>query len=336
MEPPLAAGRLRVRGLGHAFSTTRPALIDFDLDLHRGEIVGLLGPNGSGKSTALALIAGLLPRRSGTLAFEGRELKASDRAFRARLGVVFQQPSVDRKLSARENLLLALGMFGIRGRAAAERVREQLELAELGDRADEPLKNLSGGMRRRIDLVRAVAHGPSLLLLDEPTSGLDEVSFRRMWAHLERLRERTGLAILVATHRPDEAARCDRLLVLSEGKTIADDSPAKLVARLAEDVVRIRASNEPAALAKELTATLGLEIEIDGHELVVSHPRGHELIVQIVESVAKGRIDAITVQRPTLADVFLHLTGLSLAGGEPRLSPQRSLERDQVGEGKAA
>ncbi|MFV8753062.1 ABC transporter ATP-binding protein [Nannocystaceae bacterium ST9] len=320
MEPP--GGRLRVRGLGHAFAPGREALREFDLDLRGGEIVGLLGPNGSGKSTALALIAGLLPRRSGTLAFEGRALASNDRGFRARLGVVFQQPSVDRKLSARENLLLTLGMHGIRGRAAAERAREQLELAELADRADEPLKNLSGGMRRRVDLVRAVAHGPSLLLLDEPTSGLDELSFRRMWAHLERLRERSGLSILVATHRPDEAARCDRLLVLDEGKTVANETPSQLVARLAEDVVRVRAAGEPSELASELRATLGLAIEIDGRELVVSHPRGHELIVRIVESVARGRIDAITVQRPTLADVFLHLTG-------------RSLERE-VGEGKAA
>jgi len=322
-------GRLRIRGLGHVFEARRSsgparvALSDFDLDLHRGEIVGLLGPNGSGKSTALALIAGLLPRRSGTLSFEGRELSGTDRAFRARLGVVFQQPSVDRKLSARENLLLSLGMQGIRGRAAAERAREQLELAELSDRADEPLKNLSGGMRRRVDLVRAVAHGPALLLLDEPTSGLDEASFRRMWAHLERLRDQTGISILVATHRPDEAARCDRLLVLSEGKTVARDTPANLIARLAEDVVRIRASGDPSELARELAAALELAVELDDRELVIQHPRGHELIVKIVESVARGRISAITVQRPTLADVFLHLTGLSL-------------EREQAAEGKAA
>ncbi len=326
--------RLRVRDLGYQFErgragkpAARAALTNFDLDVQRGEIVGLLGPNGSGKSTALALIVGLLPRRvgSGTLTFEGRELATNDRAFRARLGVVFQQPSVDRKLSARENLLLALGMHGIRGRAAAERTREQLELAGLAERADEPLKNLSGGMRRRVDLVRAVAHGPSLLVLDEPTTGLDELSFRRMWAHLEALREQTGLAILVATHRPEEAARCDRLLVLSEGQTLANETPSNLVARLADDILRIRAS-EPAALARELSSAMKIDldtIEVVGAELVLHHPRGHELLVEIIESVARGRIDAITVQRPTLADVFLHLTG-------------RSLELEQAGEVEAA
>lgn len=331
MEPP--GGRLRIRGLGYAFAGARaPALGDFDLDLRRGEIVGLLGPNGSGKSTALALIAGLLPRRSGTLAFEGRELTSTDRAFRARLGVVFQQPSVDRKLSARENLLLALAMHGIRGRAAAERVREQLELTELVERADEPLKNLSGGMRRRIDLVRAVAHGPSLLLLDEPTTGLDELSFRRMWDHLERLREQTGISVLVATHRPDEAERCDRLVVLSEGKTLANDTPSHLIARLADDVVRVRAS-EPGNLAEQLAARLELKVDVEGNELVVQHPRGHELIVQIVESFPRGRIQAITVQRPTMAEVFLHLSGHSL-NREPNSS--ESTRRVETLEGKAA
>lgn len=314
MEPPGGGElvRLRVRGLGHSFSAPRGrGLSGFDLDLRRGEIVGLLGPNGSGKSTALALIAGLLPRRAGSIAFEGRELAGPDREFRARLGVVFQQPSVDRKLSARENLLLTLGMHGLRGKAAAERAHEQLELAGLVERADEPIKNLSGGLRRRVDVVRAVAHEPSLLLLDEPSTGLDELSFRRLWDHLQRLRERTGMSVLVATHRPDEAARCDRLVVLDRGETIAVDTPANLIARLAEDVVRVRAS-DAAALAVELRERLGLSPELDGDELVIAHPRGHELIVKIVESFARGRIDAVTVQRPTLAEVFLHLAGRSL------------------------
>lgn len=318
MSDPAGPALLRIRGLGHAFVPARragkptpAALSEFDLELRRGEIVGLLGPNGSGKSTALALIAGLLPLRTGTLAFEGRPLSAVDRSFRAALGVVFQQPSVDKKLSARENLELALGMHGVSGSAATARARELLDQAGLLDRADEPLKNLSGGMRRRVDLVRAVAHGPRLLLLDEPSAGLDEQSFRRLWDQLERLRARSGMTILVATHRPDEAERCDRLVVLDAGRQVAHATPRELIAAVAADVVRVRAC-EAAELAREVAERFAVAVELDGDELVIGHPRGHELIVRIVESFPRGRIDAITVQRPTLAEVFLHLTGHSL------------------------
>lgn len=326
MEPPGVV--LRVRGLGHRFGSRR-ALTGFDLELGRGEIVGLLGPNGSGKSTALALLAGLLPLAEGSVGLElgGAAVGPGEREYRAELGVVFQQASVDRKLSARENLELALGMHGLRGRAASERATAQLELAELEGRADEPLKNLSGGMRRRVDLVRAVAHGPRVLLLDEPTTGLDELSFRRVWDHVERLREREGLSVIVATHRAEEAARCDRLLVLDHGKTVAVDTPAKLVARVGEDVVRVRAE-QPARLAAELRESLGIdpELELDANgdrgELVIGCSQGHELIVRIVESVERGRIESVSMQRPSLAEVFLHLTGASLAV-------------DQDGEGQA-
>lgn len=328
--------RLSVRGLRYAYRS-REVLAGIDFEVGRGEIVGLLGPNGSGKSTALAVLVGLLDHQAGEVAFDGRRLThGPDRAFRRAIGVCFQQPAVDQGLTARENLTLALAMQGMRTRDARRRVDEQLRLAGLAGRADDRLKTMSGGMRRRIDLVRAMAHGPGLLLMDEPTTGLDEASFRRIWDHVEAERRRTGLSVLVATHRPDEAARCDRLVVLDGGRVIADASPDALIARLGEgsrDVVQIEAADadDAAALARDITARFDVEALVSRATVTVTCERGHELLVRIVEAFERGRIHAIALARPSLADVFLKLSGARL--DEPALETGQGVAADGAGEG---
>ncbi len=310
---PRLETRLKIVGLRHAFGD-RVVLDGVDLSVGHGEVVGLLGPNGSGKSTLLAIVAGLLARQQGEIEHEGRALTKPDAAFRSRLGVVFQQPSVDRRLTARENLQLALTMHGMGGRRAKAKVDGLLAAAGLADRADEVLDKFSGGMRRRIDLVRAVAHGPGLLLMDEPSSGLDEASFRRLWAHVDQIRQEQNVSVMVATHRPDEAARCDRLVIIDHGKVVAADTPDALIGSLADDTIAIVA-DEPEALGQLLEAELGVESQVSGpRELSVNCQQGHELIVRIVEAVPRGRIDAIGLRRPTLGDVFLRLTGHALDG----------------------
>ncbi len=305
--------RLEIKGLRHAFGD-RVVLDGVELSVGRGEIVGLLGPNGSGKSTLLAIVSGLLARQQGELTFEGRALGKPDASFRSRLGVVFQQPSVDRRLTARENLRLALQMHGLGGRGAVKQVDDMLAAAGLAERADEVLDKFSGGMRRRIDLVRAVAHGPSLLLMDEPSAGLDEASFRRLWTHVEQIRRDQQVSVVVATHRPDEAAFCDRLVVIDHGKVVASDTPEALIGSLADDTISIVAADAE-ELASFLSSQLGLDAVVPEPRQVLVHcERGHELIVQIVEAVPRGRIEAIGLRRPTLGDVFLRLTGHALDG----------------------
>jgi ABC-2 type transport system ATP-binding protein len=299
----------------HAYGT-RSILEDVSFTAARGEIVGLLGPNGSGKSTALALLAGLLPWKSGTLAYAGETLLPSHRHFRRNIGVVFQQPSLDQKLSARENLGLSLQMQGISGARLRERVRECLDFAELADRADDPVRNFSGGMRRRLDLARAIAHRPALLLLDEPSAGLDEASFRRLWQAISQLRREEGIAVVVATHRPDEAANCSRLIVLHQGRVLRDASPNVLIDEQASDVLTIELQDASAAnlslVRDEIRQAIGVESSVLGDTIQVACERGHELLVKIVEKTPAGMLRSLTLARPSLADVFFRITGNAL------------------------
>ena len=316
--------RIELRDVHHRFGA-REVLRGLNVIVRKGELVGLLSPNGGGKSTTLAILAGLLPLQHGSIAHDGRTLARIDRKYRAQLGVVFQSPSVDQKLTSRQNLQLTLAMHGVHGEAAKQRARECLALAQLSDRADESARVLSGGLRRRLDLVRAIAHQPELLLLDEPTSGLDEVSFRAIWEAIRRLRDESGMSILVATHRPEEAAQCDRLIVIHEGVAVADATPTELVDRMRADMLRIEAENID-SLRTEIERTLQLETRIESGVLHVPCERGHELVVRLVESLPAGRLKTVTLARPTLGDVFLDLTGTSL---ETELAPEKPNRRSR-------
>jgi ABC-2 type transport system ATP-binding protein len=323
--------RLQVRGLSHDFGQGR-GLSALDLEVGAGEIVGLLGPNGSGKSTALALLAGLLPlgAAGGELSLaDGQGVAIGSRAYRAALGVVFQQPSLDRKLTARENLVLSLRSHGWPASPARERAQQLLELERLAERADEVVDDFSGGMRRRVDLLRALAHHPRLLLMDEPSTGLDERSFRGLWEALDGLRKREGSSVLVATHKPDEAARCDRLIILSNGKVVSTGSPAELIASLQADLLELELQAEVAveAIVARLRDELQLDARVNGRRLEVPCESGPQRLVQVVEAMGQGTFASISVRRPTLADVFFELSGARLDEDEAPAAPPKSRRR---------
>lgn len=310
------APRLTVADLGHRYGK-RVALEALALSVPAGAMVGLLGPNGSGKSTALAMLAGVLPIQHGTASWRGRDgadHPAGSVGYRARLGVVFQRPSLDVKLSAAQNLMLAARMHGLAGRVARGRVAELLAWAGLSERAKDPVGTFSGGMARRLEITRALVHEPELVLLDEPTTGLDAASFERTWALLGELRRTHGVAVVLATHRPEEGALCDELVVLDEGRVVRVDSPATLTKELADDLVVLDGSDAD-ALAAEVRAGFGLDARVDPQTgaVHVECARGHEVIVRLVEGLPKGRLHAVSLRRPSLADAFLKLTGRSLA-----------------------
>lgn len=310
-EALLAVEDLRVR---HG---TRVALDGLALRLERGEILGLLGPNGSGKSTLLAVLAGLIRPERGSVHFAGRRLDRADRPYRSRTGVVFQTPSLDPKLTGRENLRLAGGLRGLRGRTLTERVGAGLREAGLESRGADSVETYSGGMKRRLDLARAMLHEPELVLADEPTTGLDEASFQRTWRQLAARgdapngRGQPGSAVLLSTHRPEEARRCDRLAVLSEGRVIAVDTPAALEEQVRGEWV-VLGGPDPAALRDVLADRLGTTVELRGDEVLVACERAHEMIVEAVRAAPEGAIRSVTVRRPGLAEAFLRLTGTSL------------------------
>lgn len=307
---PGGARVLEIEGLRHAYGSQR-VLDGLSLDVRRGEIFALLGPNGCGKSTTLKVLTGLLEPDAGTLRFEGQPVEPGGRALRNGIGVVFQSPSLDIRLSARENLTLSARLYGLSGPPAAERIASLLDFTELSARADEAVKNFSGGMRRRLELARALLHDPALIIMDEPTTGLDEASFRRTWQRIERLRIERGLTVLFTTHRAEEAQLCDRVAVVDGGRIIAEDTPERLRRQVSGDILTLEAS-EPEALAAELGERFELKVRVLDGKVVIERERGHELIPRIVEALPAGRIVSLSMHRPTLADVFVKLTGRSL------------------------
>jgi ABC-2 type transport system ATP-binding protein len=309
---PHAGGsaRLEVRDLRHRFGTLE-VLTGLSFRVQPGEIFGLLGPNGCGKSTTLRVLTGGLVPDAGELLLDGVRVDPGGRALRQSMGVVFQSGSLDGRLSARENLALGAALYGVTGAQARERIAELLEFTALRERADEIVNKYSGGMRRRLELARALLHEPALLVMDEPTTGLDERFFRQTWERIEQLSAERGLTVLLTTHRAEEAERCDRVAIVDQGTIIAEGEPEALRRRVSGDVLTLEAK-EPDALCAELSARFELSARVVEGKVVLERERGHELIPRIIEALPAGRIDALSMHRPTLSDVFVKLTGRSL------------------------
>ena len=227
---------LRVEGLRRSFGT-RTAVDDLSFSVGRGEIFGLLGPNGAGKSTTFHLLTGLLAPDGGAVFLDGKKVSPTDPAARERMGVVFQHPSVDVKLTGLENLRLGAALYGLSRATADREIARQLELMDLVERASEPVERYSGGMRRRLELARILLHAPELLIMDEPGAGLDQASLRLFWQRLGELRRERRTTILVTTHQPEEAEHCDRLAILDGGKLVACSPPSELRARVGGDLL---------------------------------------------------------------------------------------------------
>jgi ABC-2 type transport system ATP-binding protein len=309
------AGFLRLEGLTRRFGE-RVAVDALTVDIARGEVFGFLGPNGAGKSTTFHLLTGLLAPGAGRVLLEGREAPPTDGRVRRRLGVVFQDPSLDDKLTALENLKLGAALYGLSGKRADARIAELLALVELGDRAKEPIERYSGGMKRRLEIARVLLHEPEILVMDEPSRGIDAPTQRRIWEQLLDLRKKRRMTILLTTHQPDEAEYCDRIAVLDHGRVIACDTPDVLRAQVGGDVVTLEGAGDGGdaeALAADVRARFSLEARVVEQSVVIETPRGHELIPRLVEALPPGRLRAVAMRRPTLADVFVHLTGRGLA-----------------------
>ena len=306
---PEPTPRLAVRGLRRSLGG-REVLRGVDLSLPPGGLVALLGPNGAGKSTLFSLLVGLLRWEAGELLLDGRPCQPTDPAWRARVGIVFQQPSLDRLLTARENLLLAAAVHGIPRSVAAPRAESLLALVDLADRSHDRVGTFSGGMKRRLEIARSLLHEPEILLLDEPTTGLDEGAVRDLWAHLAALRRERGLSILLTSHRLDDAERCDDVVLLDQGLVVTTGSPAALKARLGGQVLSLRPA--PSLSCDDLAAAVrerfGLAAQVADGCVVASTQDAHRLVPRVAEAFP-GQLLAMSVSEPTLGDVFVALTG---------------------------
>jgi ABC-2 type transport system ATP-binding protein len=308
------APALEAEGLSFSYGD-RKALNDVSFAIARGEVFGFLGPNGGGKTTLFKILSTLIPIQSGRARMMGHDLAGSTIEIRRKLGVVFQHPSVDSKLTVLENLQHHGRLYGIIGRKLKDRSAAMLDSLGLADRARDLVETLSGGMRRRVELAKAMLHQPELLLLDEPSTGLDPMARREFFGHLEELSRRDGVTIVLTTHHMEEAERCDRIALLHQGRIVASAAPVELKSQVGGDVVVIHTA-APELLQRKLLNQLKLKSTVVDGTLRIERLRGHELIRELVDTFG-AEIESVSFGKPTLEDVFVHLTGHQfLVGGD--------------------
>ncbi len=311
---PAATGPiLEVDGLAFAYGD-HVALDGLSFSVRRGEIFGLLGPNGGGKTTLFRILATLLTPRSGTARVAGHDVVREPQAVRENIGVVFQAPSLDGKLTVRENMRHQGHLYGMSGSVLEARMDEMLDRVAMRTRENDRVDALSGGMKRRVDLAKGLMHRPALVLLDEPTTGLDPGARIDLWEHLAAARAEDGLSVLVTTHLMEDADRCDRLLIVDRGRIVALDTPEALREGVGGDVVVAR-TRDPRGLAEEVRRRFAEDVEVVDDTIRIRRARGHEFVPALFEAFP-GRIEAVSVGKPTLEDVFIQRTGHRLWSGD--------------------
>ena len=285
----------------------RLALDHVDLEAKRGSILALLGPNGGGKTTLFKILTTLLVPSEGTASVAGFDVRRDRDAVRGSVGIVFQKPSLDDKLSVIENMQNQGNLYGMSGKGLRSRSMELLERFGLGDRAGDRVATLSGGLQRRVELAKGLLHRPDVLILDEPSTGLDPGARAGLMDYLQELRDRDGVTSLLTTHLMDEADRCDQVAILDEGRLIATGTPASLKGTIGGDVLTVRC-DDPVLLSQKASDRFDVSTKVLDGAVRIERDRGHEFVPELIEAFP-GEINSVTVGRPTLDDVFLHLTG---------------------------
>lgn len=299
------AAAISISGVTHCYGE-RAAVDDLSLKVDHKEIFVFLGPNGSGKTTLFRLLSTLIPVQLGQIAMLGHDLSKDTTTVRQLLGVVFQAPSLDKKLTVAENLRHQGKLYGLSLAEIKQRIGEMLSTLGLESRRADLVETLSGGMRRRVELAKGMLHRPQLLLLDEPSTGLDPGARADLWKYLQQLRSE-GVTIVLTTHLLEEAERADRIAIMHRGKLAALDTPANLQASVGGDSITIRTS-EPEQLAEKIRQQFPCEVGVVDRIVRLEQPDGHRWISRLVEAFP-DEIETITLGKPTLEDVFIDTTG---------------------------
>jgi ABC-2 type transport system ATP-binding protein len=296
-----------------------------DFTVAPGEIFGFLGPNGAGKTTTIKILCTLLQPTSGVARLAGVDVTVAPAEVRRRIGVVFQDPSLDDRLTAEENLMLHAVAYRVPRSERARRIEEALRFVDLHERRADLTRTFSGGMKRRLEIARGLVHRPDILFLDEPTTGLDPQTRAKTWEVLRALRDEFGTTLFLTTHYMDEAETCDRIAIVDHGKIVALDTPAALKQRVGKDMVTAR-SADPKRLAALLSDKYGISSRENDGGLSFLVPEGDAFIVKLL-TTDRPPLQGISVRRPTLDDVFLSLTGREIRaeGAEPNAARMRAL-----------
>ncbi len=278
-----------------------------DFTVHAGEIFGFLGPNGAGKTTMINILCTLIKPTSGFASLAGHNVVTDAEKVRSSIGIVFQDPSLDERLTAHENLEFHGMIYGVPKVDRRGRISNVLKMVELWDRRNDIVKTFSGGMKRRLEIARGLMHNPRVLFLDEPTLGLDPQTRNRIWEYIRDLRQRENITIFLTTHYMDEAENCDRIAIIDNGKIISLDTPAKLKSMVGGDVITLSTSDNKVAI-EEIKKSHSIEALEQDSKIVLEVPDGEGFLAKLVHSISVS-IDSISLRRPTLDDVFLKLTG---------------------------
>jgi len=300
---------IEVQNVTHRYAD-RVALSSVSFEVKKGEIFGLLGPNGGGKSTVFRILSTMMVPTQGRAVVAGFDVARESAQVRRQVGVVFQTQSLDKALTVEENLRAQGHLHGLSGATLAERMTAAMDRLGLLDRRRDLVDTLSGGLRRRVEIAKALLHRPQVLLMDEASTGLDPAARRDVSRHVETLREKEGVTILLTTHILEEASRCDRLILLHQGKIVAQGSPGELCARIGGDVVVLESADTKslaAGIAERFRVTPSV---LDG-QVRVEIANGHRFIAEVVEAFP-GAVDSVGLHKPSLEDVFVRETGASI------------------------
>jgi ABC-2 type transport system ATP-binding protein len=283
------------------------AVNDISFSVTPGEIFGFLGPNGAGKTTTINILCTLTRPTSGRASIAGLDVVRQQSQVRQMIGLVFQDPSLDERLSGLQNMRFHALVYGVPSSVREQRIEQLLRMVELWDKRNNKVQTFSGGMKRRLELARGLLHHPRVLFLDEPTLGLDPQTRNRMWEYVLELRRQEGTTIFLTTHYMDEADRAGRIAVIDYGKLVAIDTPAKLKRMVGKDIVSLKTDDNGKA-AEEIKLRYKIEARHDGDGLCFEVVNGEEFLPIFLRKL-NTRIIGVSMRRPSLDDVFLKLTG---------------------------
>lgn len=283
------------------------AVDNISFSVEKGEIFGFLGPNGAGKSTTISMLATLLKSDSGQALVNGFDVNKEKNKVRKSIGLVFQDSSLDDKLTAEENLYFHADLYGVDKNIFSERLPEVLRLVDLWDRRGHIVKTFSGGMKRRLEIARGLIHYPAVMFLDEPTIGLDPQTRFNIWEYVLKLKKEKDMTIFMTTHYLNEAEYCDRIAIVDNGKIVALDTPANLKKLVGGDIITMAAVNLE-KLKQEIETKFSINVKSFDSKLKIEVADGDKFLPKLFNELEE-KIQSVELRKPTLDDVFLNLTG---------------------------
>ena len=317
---------IEIKGLTKKFGNFT-AVDNISFSVKSGELFGLLGPNGAGKTTTINMLSTLVKPTSGKCSVAGFDVQKQRIDVRESIGIVFQEPALDGRLTGRENLEFHAMMYGIGKQERNKKIGEVLELVELKDKANTIVDKYSGGMKRRLEIARGLIHEPKVLFLDEPTLGLDAQTRRHIWDYIQKLNREKNVTIILTTHYMEEADYlCSRIAIIDKGKIAAIGNPEKLKNILGGDIITIEVKGDADRFAKKLKSMRCVkkvkcpkDIQKNGSTITITVDHGEKRVPEIIEFAKKNsvRVESVNLRKPSLEDVFLHFTGRTIRDTEP-------------------